>query len=161
MSRWAGGVGGAKLAQGLSEVLPKGNLTVIVNTGDDFVFYGLYICPDLDTVTYTLAGIANPITGWGIKKDTFNAFERLQANRSPAWFKLGDKDLATHLERTRLLQAGKSLTDVALHFGEVWGMKHPVLPMCDQPCSNSGRYKGKRSAFISGILRKIPLRTGC
>ena len=129
----AGGVGGAKLAQGLSEVLPKGNLTVIVNTGDDFVFYGLYICPDLDTVTYTLAGIANPITGWGIKKDTFNAFERLQANRSPAWFKLGDKDLATHLERTRLLQAGKSLTDVALHFGEVWGMKHPVLPMCDQP----------------------------
>lgn len=139
----AGGVGGAKLAQGLSEVLPEGDLTVIVNTGDDFVFYGLYICPDLDTVTYTLAGFANPVTGWGIKDDTFNTFERLQANQSPAWFKLGDKDLATHLERTRLLQEGNSLTDVALHFREIWGIKHPVLPMCDQPVPTLVKIKDK------------------
>ncbi len=121
------------MAHGLSEILPKDDLTVIVNTGDDFVFYGLYICPDLDTVTYTLAGMANPLTGWGIQKDTFNTFEKLQANRSPDWFRLGDQDLATHLERTRLLEEGKTLTEAALHFCEIWQVKHPVLPMCNQP----------------------------
>jgi LPPG:FO 2-phospho-L-lactate transferase len=125
----AGGVGGAKLAQGLSEILPPGELTIIVNTGDDFEFFGLYICPDLDTVTYTLAGFAHPVTGWGIKEDTFNTFKRLQQNGSPTWFKLGDRDLATHLERTRLLDAGKSLTEVTGHFNNIWQLKHPVLPM--------------------------------
>lgn len=129
----AGGVGGAKLAQGLSECIPRDDLTIIVNTGDDFVFYGLYICPDLDTVTYTLAGMANPITGWGIQGDTFNTFARLKANGSPHWFQLGDQDLATHMERTRLLQEGKRLTEIALHFNQIWGIKHPILPMCDQP----------------------------
>ncbi len=129
----AGGVGGAKLAQGLSVVLPEDDLTVIVNTGDDFTFYGLYICPDLDTVTYTLAGMANPVTGWGIRDDSYRVFEKLKTNGSPDWFTLGDQDLATHLERTRLLHAGRSLTEVALHFRDIWKIKHPILPMCDQP----------------------------
>ena len=128
----AGGVGGAKLAQGLSEVLPPDDLTIIVNTGDDFIFYGLYICPDLDTVTYTLAGMANPKTGWGVREDTFKTYKMLQENESPSWFQLGDKDLATHMERTRLYRAGKSLTEIALYFKEIWDLKHAVLPMCDQ-----------------------------
>ena len=125
----AGGVGGAKLAQGLSEILPADDLSIIVNTGDDFELYGLYICPDLDTVCYTLAGMANPATGWGIKNDTFNTFAMLQENKSPTWFKLGDMDIATHMERTRLLNGGKTLTEVTLHFRDIWKLKHPVLPM--------------------------------
>lgn len=129
----AGGVGGAKLSQGLSEALPVDDLTIIVNTGDDFNFYGLYICPDIDTVSYTLAGMANPNTGWGIRGETFNTFNMLKENGSPAWFMLGDKDLATHMERTRLLNEGKSLTEITLHFKNIWSIKHPVLPMCDQP----------------------------
>jgi LPPG:FO 2-phospho-L-lactate transferase len=129
----AGGVGGAKLSQGLSEVLPVDDLTIIVNTGDDFTFYGLYICPDLDTVSYTLAGMANPKTGWGVIDETFNTFEMLKDNHSPDWFMLGDKDLATHMERTRMLDEGRSLTEVSLHFNEIWNIKHPILPMCDQP----------------------------
>ncbi len=143
----AGGVGGAKLAQGFSAVLPKGDLIVIVNTGDDFVFYGLTICPDLDTVTYTLAGMANPMTGWGIRNDTFNTFGQLSENQSPTWFKLGDQDLATHMERTRLLVEGKTLTEVALHFDKIWGLKHVVLPMCDQPVPTlvDTREKGRLS----------------
>lgn len=128
----AGGVGGARLAHGLSLILPPDDLSVIVNTGDDFAMFGLYLCPDLDTVTYTLAGIANPQTGWGIQDDTFYTFEAIKANGGPSWFRLGDRDLATHLERTRLLQEGKSLTEVASHFNQLWHVKHPVLPMCDQ-----------------------------
>lgn len=129
----AGGVGGAKLAQGLSEIMNPDELSIIVNTGDDFIFYGLYICPDLDTVTYTLANKSNPVTGWGIKDETFNVFETLGENSSPTWFMLGDKDLATHLERTRLLSQGKSLTEVTRHFKKIWNIKHDILPMCDQP----------------------------
>ena len=125
----AGGVGGAKLAQGLSEIMPVDDLSIVVNTGDDLELYGLYICPDLDTVSYTLAGMANPVTGWGIKDETFNTFQMLQENSSPAWFQLGDKDLATHMERTRLLKEGKTLTEVMLHFRDIWQIKHPILPM--------------------------------
>jgi LPPG:FO 2-phospho-L-lactate transferase len=128
----AGGVGGAKLAQGLSEILDPGELTVVVNTGDDAIMYGLYICPDLDTVCYTLAGMSNPVTGWGIKDDTFHTIEALDKNGCPAWFRLGDQDLATHLERTRRLQEGQSLTEVTLFFNQAWKIKHPVLPMCNE-----------------------------
>ena len=129
----AGGVGGAKMAQGLSEILNPDDLSIIVNTGDDFKFLGLYMCPDLDTVSYTLAKMSNPGTGWGIKDDTFHTFEMMQKNGSPTWFKLGDKDLATHLERTRLLNQGKSLTEVTLHFKEIWHIKHDILPMSNKP----------------------------
>jgi len=129
----AGGVGGSKLAQGLSEILAPDELNIVVNTGDDFRFYGLYISPDIDTVTYTLANLSNPVTGWGVRDETFNTFETLKRNGSPAWFMLGDKDLATHMERTRQLDQGKTLTDVCRFFNKAWQVKHPILPMTNDP----------------------------
>jgi LPPG:FO 2-phospho-L-lactate transferase len=129
----AGGVGGAKLADGLYHALPPENLTVIVNTGDDFELLGLQICPDLDTVCYTLAGIANPSTGWGRIDETWNAFESLQTLGGPDWFRLGDRDLGTHLERTRRLKAGQALSEVTGSFCHAWGVRARVLPMSDDP----------------------------
>lgn len=129
----AGGVGGAKLAHGLAQVLPPEDLTVIVNTGDDFEHYGLYICPDLDTVCYTLAGIANPETGWGRANETWNAIENSAKLGGLDWFKLGDKDLGTHLERTRRLEEGYSLSQITRDFCKAWGIQHTVLPMSDKP----------------------------
>ncbi len=129
----AGGVGGAKLAHGLAQVLRPEDLTVIVNTGDDFEHYGLYICPDLDTVCYTLAGIANPETGWGRADETWNAIENISKLGGSDWFKLGDRDLATHLERTRRLKEGYSLSQITRDFCKAWGIDHTVLPMSDRP----------------------------
>ncbi len=129
----AGGVGGAKLADGLAQLLPPGDLTVVVNTGDDFEHFGLYISPDLDTVCYTLAGIANPETGWGRRAETFHALENIQKLGGPDWFHLGDQDVATHLERTRRLQEGQALSQVTRDFCQSWGVRHTVLPMSDQP----------------------------
>lgn len=129
----AGGVGGAKLAHGLAQILPPEDLTVIVNTGDDFEHYGLYICPDLDTVCYTLAGLANAETGWGRAAETWNVIENAKRLGGPGWFNLGDQDLGTHLERTRRLNAGDSLSRITRDFCRVWGVEHTVLPMSDQP----------------------------
>ena len=129
----AGGVGGAKLAHGLAQILKPEDLTIIVNTGDDFEHYGLYICPDLDTVCYTLAGLANPETGWGRMDETWNAIENASTLGGLDWFKLGDKDLGTHLERTRRLKAGDSLSQITRDFCKAWGIEHIVLPMSDQP----------------------------
>lgn len=129
----AGGVGGAKLAHGLAQILKPEELTVIVNTGDDFEHYGLYICPDLDTVCYTLAGLANPETGWGRVNESWSAIENASKLGGPDWFKLGDKDLGTHLERTRRLKAGDSLSQITRDFCKAWGIRHTVLPMSDQP----------------------------
>ena len=129
----AGGVGGAKLAHGLAQILPPEDLTVIVNTGDDFEHYGLFISPDLDTVCYTLAGLANPETGWGRVDETWNVITSAKQLGGPGWFNLGDKDLGTHLERTRRLKAGESLSRVTREFCKAWGIKHTVLPMSDQP----------------------------
>ncbi|MGZ6347870.1 MAG: 2-phospho-L-lactate transferase CofD family protein, partial [Anaerolineales bacterium] len=103
----AGGVGGAKLAEGLAQILPPEDLSIIVNTGDDFEHLGLFISPDLDTVCYTLAGLANEETGWGRREDTFNLLGNLQKLGGPSWFQLGDKDAGTHLERTRRLRVGQ------------------------------------------------------
>lgn len=129
----AGGVGGAKLADGLAQILPPERLTVIVNTGDDFVHWGLDISPDLDTVCYTLAGLANPVTGWGRKDETWNVLEEMTRLGAPAWFRLGDRDLATHLERTRRLRAGEPLSRITRDFCARWGVRHTVLPMSDEP----------------------------
>ncbi len=129
----AGGVGGAKLAHGLAQNLSPEDLTVIVNTGDDFEHYGLYICPDLDTVCYTLAGLANPATGWGRIDETWNVIENAAKLGGPGWFRLGDQDLGTHLERTRRLKEGQTLTQITNEFCRTWGIKHAVLPMSDQP----------------------------
>lgn len=125
----AGGVGGAKLVDGLAQILASDTLKVIVNTGDDFDHFGLRICPDLDTVCYTLAGIANPRTGWGRINETWNALESMEELGGPTWFRLGDRDLGTHLERTRLLAEGSSLSEVTAHFCRSWGIKFTVLPM--------------------------------
>ncbi len=128
----AGGVGGAKLAHGLAQILPPEDLTVIVNTGDDFEHYGLYICPDLDTVCYTLAGLANPDTGWGRVDETWNVIENASKLGGPSWFNLGDQDLGTHLERTRRLKEGQRLSQITNDFCRAWGVEHEVLPMSDR-----------------------------
>jgi LPPG:FO 2-phospho-L-lactate transferase len=129
----AGGVGGAKFAHGLAQVLPPEDLTVIVNTGDDFEHYGLYVCPDLDTVCYTLAGMANADTGWGRANETWSVIENASRLGGPAWFRLGDQDLGTHLERTRRLKDGQSLSQITKAFCQAWGIKQAILPMSDQP----------------------------
>jgi LPPG:FO 2-phospho-L-lactate transferase len=128
----AGGVGGAKLAHGLAMNLPPEDLTIIVNTGDDFEHYGLYISPDLDTVCYTLAGLANPETGWGRLGETWNAIRNATRLGGPDWFNLGDQDLGTHLERTRRLKEGQCLSEITRFFCKAWGVRHNILPMSDQ-----------------------------
>jgi LPPG:FO 2-phospho-L-lactate transferase len=129
----AGGVGGAKLAHGLAQILAPEDLTVIVNTGDDFEHLGMYICPDLDTVCYTLAGLANPETGWGRVNETWNTISNIEKLGGPNWFRLGDQDIATHLERTRRMKEDQSLSQVTKDFCAAWGIKHTVLPMTDSP----------------------------
>lgn len=129
----AGGVGGAKFAHGLAQILPPRDLTVIVNTGDDFEHYGLYICPDLDTVCYTLGDLANPATGWGRVNETWKVMESAATLGGPRWFNLGDQDLGTHLERTRRLKEGQTLSQITRDFCKAWGIEPTVLPMSDQP----------------------------
>jgi LPPG:FO 2-phospho-L-lactate transferase len=127
----AGGVGGAKLARGLARVLPNENLSLIVNTGDDFDHFGLHICPDLDTVMYNLAGNFNELTGWGRKDETWTCFSELEKMNSETWFRLGDRDLATHLERNRLLLSGKSLTEVTAMLCKENHIANDIFPMTD------------------------------
>lgn len=129
----SGGVGGAKFTSGLSKVIQADKLTVIVNTGDDFEHLGLTICPDLDTITYTLAGLANHQTGWGREGETWNFLEILGELGGPTWFRLGDRDLALHHERTRRLREGQSLTAITKHICQAFGVSVTVLPMSDQP----------------------------
>lgn len=131
----AGGVGGARLADGLARVLTPQNLTVIVNTGDDFEHLGLTICPDLDTVCYTLAGIANSETGWGRAGETWHALESLAQLGGPDWFRLGDKDIGLHLERTRRLRSGQPLSQVTQAICAALGVNPTVLPMSDDRVS--------------------------
>jgi LPPG:FO 2-phospho-L-lactate transferase len=126
-------VGGAKLADGLARVLPAEKLTVIVNTGDDFQHLGLTICPDLDTVLYTLAGVANAETGWGRAGESWRTMEEVGRLGGPGWFRLGDLDLATHLVRSQMLNAGESLTAVTRHLRQCLGVAADILPMSDQP----------------------------
>jgi len=130
---FAGGVGGAKLADGLARCLPPENLTIVVNTGDDFEHWGLKICPDLDTVCYTLAGLANPETGWGRVDETFHALENVSRLGGADWFRIGDRDLATHVERTRRLRAGQQLSQITRDFCHAWGIGPTILPMTDDP----------------------------
>jgi LPPG:FO 2-phospho-L-lactate transferase len=129
----SGGVGGAKLVDGMARALPSGNVTAIVNTGDDFDLFGLHVSPDLDTVCYTLAGMSNPDTGWGRKDETWHVLGMLREMGAPTWFALGDRDLATHLDRTRLLGEGRTLSEVTRGFCADWGVKARVLPMSDDP----------------------------
>ena len=129
----AGGVGGAKLANGFAQIQPPEDLTIIVNTGDDFEHFGLYICPDLDTVCYTLAGLANPDTGWGRADESWHAIENISRLGGLDWFRLGDCDLGTHLERTRRIRAGQTLSQITQDFCAAWEIGPAVLPMSDEP----------------------------
>jgi LPPG:FO 2-phospho-L-lactate transferase len=135
----AGGVGGAKLASGLEAALARngrpGDLSVIVNTADDFDLWGLRVCPDLDTVMYTLAGLANPETGWGVADESFAALAMISAYGEDAWFRLGDRDLATHILRTQRLRAGERLTEVTAGLAGALGVSSALLPMSDEPVS--------------------------
>lgn len=175
-----GGVGGAKLAIGLAQIVPPKRLTFIVNTGDDFWHLGLKICPDVDTLMYTLARLVDPEQGWGIKDDSAIALDSLKKNyQFEAWFRLGDQDLATHLLRSHLLRGGHSLTAATRVLSRRLGVKPTLLPMCDaevptmidtveygelgfqeyfvkhrwQPVIKSIRHKGCEQAAVSDEVR--------
>src|SRR5579864_2467540 len=128
----SGGVGAARFLQGLVQVVPQERLTVIGNTGDDRDFYGLRVSPDLDIVMYTLAGIVDETHGWGIRDDTYHAMQQLTAYGNDDWFKLGDRDLATHIHRTNRLRHGKTLSEVTEELRQSFGLGLRVLPMSDQ-----------------------------
>ena len=129
----AGGVGGAKLARGLADVLDPGRLTVAVNTGDDFEHMGLPISPDLDTVMYTLAGCANPETGWGVADETWSFMEAVGDLGGETWFRLGDRDLATHVMRRRMLDDGGTLSEATDALAGALGIRQRIVPMSDRP----------------------------
>jgi len=127
----SGGVGGAKLVAGLARAMLPTTLLVVANTGDDFEHLGLHISPDLDTLTYTLAGLANPETGWGRADETWSFMAALEGLGGETWFRLGDGDLASHVERTRRLQAGESLSEIAAAFRARLGIATNIVPMSD------------------------------
>src|SRR5687768_1634127 len=137
----AGGFGGAKMSHGLAleaerrraEGEPPVELTIVVNTGDDLELHGLIVCPDLDTVMYTLAGLANDETGWGVREETWNAASMLERYGAPTWFRIGDRDLATHVRRTEALRGGTRLTDVTAALCASLGVGALLLPMTDEP----------------------------
>ena len=175
----AGGVGGAKLALGLSRALPTGKLTIVVNTGDDTIFHGLHVSPDLDTVMYALAGLSNTETGWGVAGDTFNSLGQLERYGSPVWFNLGDKDLATHIRRTELLKGGATLSEATRRLCASLNIGSRIVPMTDdtvrtivetdegdlpfqtyfvqkqcQPVASAVRYDGAEDAKLSPAFRE-------
>jgi LPPG:FO 2-phospho-L-lactate transferase len=129
----AGGTGAAKLLRGLARLIDPRDLTVIVNTGDDTEIWGLHVSPDLDTVCYTLGGVIDERKGWGLTGETFQALDQIARFGEPVWFNLGDRDLATHLHRTRLLREGRTLSEVTRAIASALGVAARVLPMSDQP----------------------------
>ena len=131
----AGGVGGAKLIYGFSKILPSEDFCAIVNTGDDFIHFGLNISPDIDSVCYSLAELSNEKTGWGRANESWNCHDELQRISSENWFRLGDKDLALHLERTRLISNGSSLTQATKEICKKLGIRTQILPMTDNKVS--------------------------
>jgi LPPG:FO 2-phospho-L-lactate transferase len=149
-----GGVGGAKLALGLSHILDSEDLSIVVNTGDDFDHLGLRICPDIDTVTYTLAGIVNPDTGWGRAEETGSFMASLSTLGGEDWFYLGDKDLALHVERTRRLAAGESLSQVTTGIARALGIGPRILPMSDDPVATMVETTSGTLAFQHYFVRE-------
>jgi LPPG:FO 2-phospho-L-lactate transferase len=129
----AGGIGGSKLLLGLYRVMDPRDLTIIANTGDDIVLHGLFISPDLDTITYTLGGVVNIDPGWGFRDETFNTFRQLGQYGHQTWFSLGDRDLATHIHRSAMLRDGATLTQAAESIRLALGVQAKVLPMTDRP----------------------------
>src|SRR5499427_3959186 len=127
----AGGVGAARFLSGLVRAVPPSEVVAVVNTADDEEFHGLYVSPDLDSVTYTLAGASNVAQGWGLEGETFATLDALGRYDMPTWFHLGDRDLATHLYRTQRLRAGAPLSVVTSEITRAWGLELGVLPMTD------------------------------
>ncbi len=149
-----GGVGGAKLALGLAKVLSPAELTIVGNTGDDFDHLGLRICPDLDTVMYTLADLANKELGWGQAGETWHFLEALERVGGEAWFRLGDRDMATHIQRSELLRQGQSLSDVTAALCQRLGVEHPIVPMTDDSVATRVHVKsGEVLAFQHYFVR--------
>ncbi len=158
----AGGVGGAKLALGLTKVLSPEDLMIVVNTGDDFDHLGLRICPDIDTVLYTLGGIANPETGWGQADETWTFMTALERIGGETWFRLGDRDLATHVERTRRLRQGETLSAITRDFARRFGICHRVVPGTDGSLSTIVRTDHGNLEFQDYFVRQqcAPAVTG-
>ncbi|MFM5930345.1 MAG: 2-phospho-L-lactate transferase [Novosphingobium sp.] len=129
----SGGVGGAKLAAGLADVLPADRLTIAVNTGDDFEHLGLTICPDIDSVLYTMTGLNDRKRGWGMAGETWQMMEQLRARGEEDWFNLGDRDMATHVARSFRLRSGMTLSEVTAHLARSLGLAHTIVPMSDAP----------------------------
>lgn len=129
----AGGVGAARFLEGLVQVVPPAEVTALVNTGDDITLHGLYISPDVDIVTYTLAGIVEESQGWGVRGDTTHTLQMLKRLGADTWFLLGDQDLAVHIRRTELLRAGRTLAEIADEFRRALGVATRIIPMCNQP----------------------------
>lgn len=127
-----GGTGGAKLIEGLAAEIDAAELTIICNTGDDAVFHGLYVSPDIDTIIYALAGLSDSEKGWGIKGDSFVVLEQLRRLGNDVWFNLGDKDLATHITRTRMLREGRTLSEITDHLRRMFGVRSTIMPMSDE-----------------------------
>ena len=150
----AGGVGGSKLLLGLNRAMDPLQLTIIVNTGDDVVLHGLAISPDLDIVTYTLAGVVNPQTGWGFCDETFHTLDQLALYGRPSWFHLGDRDLATHIHRTAMLREGATLSQVAESIAEAFGLKAKILPMTDQAVPTMIETEQGRFNFQEYLVQK-------
>lgn len=150
----AGGVGGARLAVGLARVLPPSRLAIVVNTGDDFEHHGLTVCPDIDTVVYTLAGLNNPKTGWGRADESWNFMQALGALGGASWFNLGDRDLAMHVLRTEALRQGETLSAVTARLARRLGVRHPVLPMSDTPVRTRVRTARGELSFQDYFVRQ-------
>ncbi len=149
-----GGVGGTRLVDGLDRALPEGALIIIVNTGDDFAHWGLHISPDLDTVMYTLAGLSPEERGWGIEGDTFQVLEEAERRGADAWFRLGDRDLMTHVLRSRTLAAGESLTQATAELCKGLGVTRSILPMSDSPRPTTiVTSSGDKMAFQDWLVR--------
>jgi LPPG:FO 2-phospho-L-lactate transferase len=158
----AGGVGGARLAVGLATVLPPSELTVIVNTGDDFEHMGFTVCPDLDTVMYTLAGVNNPQTGWGRDGETWQFMNEVDRLGGESWFRLGDRDLAVHVLRREALHRGVSLSAVTRDLAVRFGIRHAILPMSDTPVRTRVKTKSGELTFQDYFVRRrcMPRVTG-
>jgi LPPG:FO 2-phospho-L-lactate transferase len=158
----SGGIGGAKLCLGLQRVLPAGALRIIVNTGDDFDHLGLRICPDIDTTLYTLAGLANPELGWGRRDETWTFMGALATLGGETWFQLGDGDLALHVERTRRLAAGDTLTEFTADVATRFGINARILPMSDDPVRTVVTTPGGGISFQEYFVRSrcAPIVTG-
>jgi LPPG:FO 2-phospho-L-lactate transferase len=158
----SGGIGGAKLALGLDRLLAPGALTIIANTGDDFEHLGLAISPDLDTLLYTLADLVNPDTGWGRRDETWSFMEELTRLGGETWFRLGDRDLAVHIERTRRLAAGESLSSITADLARRLGIRSQLLPMSDAPVRTRVRTAGDTLGFQEYFVRDQarPISTG-